>query len=171
LQPSQSIREKLVSWLTSAGFMVAPADQGLPSAAEWGLMVATPPPIQVKLRIVGLKNGLLIAGIGVNFSDLHRRELQKLPEAERSSFIATLMSKILLLCPICRTALHGGIVNTEAIIAEIVYSPDTLTQQRLLDDMTRLVNVFMLINMELWGRFPQAHLDAAKNKEGGPTFL
>lgn len=167
---AENLRERLASWLAGAGFIVAPGDEGLPSNAEWGLMVATPPPIQVKLRLIGLKNGLVIAGIGVNFSDLHRRELQKLSTAERSGFVASLASKIIAMCPMCRIALHGGVVNPEAIIAEIVYASDELTRQRLLDDIARLVNVFMLINMELWSRFPEAHIDAAK-EEGGTTFL
>jgi len=168
---AEGLRDKIASWLASAGFIVAPSDQGLPPTAEWGLMVSTPPPIQVKLRLIGLKNGLVIAGIGVNFSDLHRSELKKLPPTERSGFVASLVSKILTLCPICRTAIHGGIVDAEAIIAEIVYAPEDLTRQRMLDDLARLVNIFMLINMELWNKFPKAHLDAAQDKEGGTTFI
>jgi hypothetical protein len=166
-----TIRDRIVSWLASAGFIVAPADQGLPSAAQWGIMVSTPPPIQVRLRLMGLRSGLVVAGIGVNFSDVHKRELQRLEPAERSAFVAQLSSKIMLLCPMCRIALHGGLVNPEAIVAEIVYDPDNLTKQRLIDDMARLVNVFMLINMELWSRFPEAHIEAAKSQGGGTSFM
>ncbi len=167
---SRQVKEKLTAWLASAGFIVAPADEGLPSAAEWGIMVSTPPPLQVRMRLMGLRSGLVVAGIGVNFSDVHKRELQKLSAAERSAFVASLASKLMLLCPMCRIALHGGIVNPEAIVAEIVYDPDELTRQRLIDDMARLVNTFMLINMELWSRFPEAHIEAAKG-EGGTSFI
>ena len=161
---AEETRDKLVAWLASAGYIVAPAEQGLPPQASWGLMVATPPPVQVKMRIIGLRNGAVIAGIGVNFADVHRREIMKLEPAERSSFVAGLLSGIIQLCPYCRVALQGGMLSPEAVVAEILYAGDTLSKQRVIDDMARLVNIFMYINMELWRRFPEAHI-----KEGGGT--
>jgi len=172
LSSMQELRDKIVSWLASAGFIVAPMQGPLPQNAEWGLGVSTPPPLQVKLRLIGLKHGIVIAGIGVNFSDIHREKLKELEDAERVSFMAELTRRLLLLCPYCRLAVQGGMLTPELIIAEIVYYAETLAKQRLLDDLARLVNIFLLVNTELMHRFPEPVLEAAKHGEpSGTSFM
>ena len=161
------LRSKLAGWLASAGLIVAPIEEkGLPSNAEWGLAVSTPPPIQVKLRLLGLRGGVVVAGIGVNFAEQHRQEMMKLKPAERIVFTARLTAALLTLCPYCRIALQGGMTEPSAIVAEIVYYSDTITKQRIVDDIARLINVFLLVNALLWQQFPQTHSGKGEGREG-----
>ncbi len=155
---SSSIREKIVGWLTSAGYIVAPLQTRLPPAAEWGVAAMTPPPVQVKLRVLGLKGDLVVLGLGVNFSDTHKQLISNLPLNKRVEFTSELVGKLLAICPYCRLAVQGGLQNPTAIAAEILYYADSIEKQRLIDDAARLVNIFMLINAELWRRFPEHHV-------------
>ncbi|KSW11311.1 hypothetical protein CF15_00095 [Pyrodictium occultum] len=151
---AKQAREKITAWLTDAGLVVAPLNAPMPSNAEWGLLVATPPPLQVKLRVIGLKNGDVILSIGVNFSEQHREEVRKMPVEERVRFTAQLLERLIAVCPYCRVALNGSIDSPEAIVAEVLLSGDEVSRQRIMDGVARLVNLFLMVNAVLWERFP-----------------
>ncbi len=162
---SLNIRERIVGWFTSAGYIVAPLQARLPPTAEWGVAAMTPPPVQVKLRILGLKGDLIVLGLGVNFSDKHKQLINNLSLSERVEFTSELVGKLLAICPYCRLAVQGGLQSPTAIAAEILYYADSVEKQRLIDDAARLVNIFMLINAELWRRFPEHHAREKPSEE------
>ncbi|HID04871.1 MAG TPA: DUF2299 domain-containing protein [Aigarchaeota archaeon] len=166
---TQSSKDKVIAWLTSAGFIVAPLNTALPSNAEWGLAVSTPPPVQVRLKIFGLNTGGIVIGMGVNFSDKHREELIRLPVKERIRFSATMLDRVLSICPYCRIALQGGVTSPVALIAEILLFSDEITRQRLVDDSARLVNVFLIVNALLWEKFP--HTITAPQHSQSSSFI
>ena len=162
-------KDKITTWLADAGFVVAPFDAALPSNAEWGLAVATPPPMQVRMRILGLKRGGIVVGMGVNFSDKHREEINRLPIEERVKFSAILLDRVLSICPHCRIALHGGITSPTAVVAEILLFEEEITKQRLIDDVARLVNLFLIVNALLWEKFP--HTIAPSRQHHNSSFI
>ena len=150
----EQLKDRIAGWLAAAGFIVASFQGPLPSNAEWGLLVSTPPPLQVKLRVIGLRGGALTIGIGVNISEHHRKLNEELSIEERVKLPASMLEKLLMLCPYCRVALQGGIASPAGIIAEIYIDGAEVTKQRIVDDAARLVNAFILINSILWEKFP-----------------
>ena len=106
-EAAKQLRDKITAWLTQAGFTVAPYQGPLPSNSAWGLLVTTPPPLQVKLRIVCLSDGNLIAGIAINISDYHRRAVEKMEEEERIKLTSRLIQAVLSVCPHCRLGVQG----------------------------------------------------------------
>jgi hypothetical protein len=160
---SKLSRDTVLAWLGESGFLVAPLTAQLPSNAEWGLLVSTPPPLQVKLRLLGLKNGDLVFGVGVNFSEKHVSEINKLKPEERVKLSAEIISSILSVCPYCRIALRESLANPVALISEILIKGDEASKQRLVDDAARLVNVFLIVNAILWKKFPL--IEVAEGKQ------
>lgn len=150
----EELKGRVTSWLTTAGFIVAPHQGPLPSNAAWGLLVTTPPPLQVKVRILCLKDGNLIAGIAINISDYHRKAVEEMDEKERVKLTAQMIREILKVCPHCRLGIQGPLHLPVAIIAESYLDSKGLTMQRLVDDVTRLVNIFLVVNSVLWEYVP-----------------
>jgi len=166
----QSKRDAIAGWLSSAGYLVTGSNAGLPSTAEWGLLVTTPPPMQVKLRVIGLKGDKITCNIAVSFSPRHRELVSKLDMEEKVRFSSELMLKLLSICPHCRIAIQGGLQAPQAVIAEILLDEEELTKQRLLDDVARLVNIFLAVNSMLWSLFPREHA-ARQKQEETPSFM
>ncbi|ABM80285.1 DUF2299 domain-containing protein [Hyperthermus butylicus] len=150
----EQLKDRIAGWLAGAGFIVVSFQGPLPSNAEWGLLVSTPPPLQVKLRVMGLRGGAVTLGIGVNISEHHRKLIEGLSIEERVRLTASMLEKLLMLCPYCRVALQGSLGSPVGIIAEIYIDGAEATKQRIVDDAARLVNIFLLINSILWKRFP-----------------
>ena len=150
----EELKGRIMGWLSTAGFIVAPHQGPLPSNAAWGLLVTTPPPLQVKVRILCLKDGNLIAGIAINISDYHRKAVGGMEERERIRLTAQMIREVLKVCPYCRLGVQGPLHLPTAIIAESYLDSRGLTMQRLVDDVTRLVNVFLIVNSVLWEYVP-----------------
>ena len=148
------LRGRITSWLTAAGFIVAPHQGPLPSNAAWGLLVTTPPPLQVKVRLLCLKDGGVIAGIAINISDYHKKALEELEERERIRLSSRMIREVIKVCPYCRLGVQGPLHLPTAIIAESYLDGKALTMQRLVDDVTRLVNIFLIVNSLLWEYVP-----------------
>ena len=163
-----SIQDQLAGWLAAAGLIVSSMTSGLPSNASWGLTVSTPPPVRVTMRVMGLRGGQIVLGIGINLSPMHREKIMSLPPAERVAFTASLVSKLIDTCPYCRFGIQGGMNEPQAFVAEILYFNDTVEKQRLIDDISRLVNIYLLINSELWRRFPE---ETSEQARGRLTFM
>ena len=155
-------QDTVAKWLGESGFLVAPLSAPLPSNASWGLLVSTPPPLQIKLRLLGLKNGDVIVGVGVNFSEKHVQEIKGLKPAERVKLSARILKSILEVCPYCRVALRESLLNPTAIVAEVLVSREALNRQRLVDEAARLVNVFLIVNTVLWQEFPLVEVEESK---------
>jgi hypothetical protein len=150
----EELKSKITGWLTTAGFIVAPYQGPLPSNAACGLLVTTPPPLQVKVRIVCLNDGNLITGIAINISDYHRKAIEEMNEKERIKLTSQMIRDVLRICPYCRLGIQGPLHLPTAIIAEAYLDSKSLTMQRLVDDVTRLVNIFLVINSILWEYVP-----------------
>ena len=155
-------RDTVAKWLGESGFLVAPLSAPLPSNASWGLLVSTPPPLQIKLRLLGLNNGDVIVGVGVNFSEKHVEEINKLKPAERIKLSSRILDAILRVCPYCRVALRESLANPVAIVSEILVTKESLSRQRLVDAAARLVNVFLIVNAVLWQEFPLVEVESSK---------
>lgn len=155
-------QDTVAKWLGESGFLVAPLAAPLPSNASWGLLVSTPPPLQIKLRLLGLKNGDIVVGVGVNFSEKHIEEIKKLKSAERVRLSAKIIESIIDVCPYCRVALRESLLNPVAIVSEILVTREALSRQRLVDDAARLVNVFLIVNTILWQEFPLVEVEESK---------
>lgn len=150
------IRDKLTKMLIDLGFTVAPMGR-LPPNADWGLAVRTPPPTSITLNIIGLRSGLIVAGIGVMFSEPHRRAMEALKAVERVKLSAKLLRSIVMVCSTCRVGIHGQISQPAGVVAEVVLDPNTLTLSRLSDTLAMLINVFLTVNTILWEAFPSLH--------------
>ena len=68
------------------------------------------------------------------------------------------MSKVLLdiihLCPECKFVIQPNMLNPKAIIISRTLFCNDLTKSKLIDEVVRLVNVFIAINANLWMKFP-----------------
>jgi hypothetical protein len=151
------LQDIIAGWLASAGYLVKSLSEGLPSAAEWGLSVSTPPPLQVRLRVIGLKGGNVVLSIAIGFSEDHMRMIRELKEEDRVKLSSRIFLGVLKVCPYCRLALQGGMASPTSVVAEILLDGGSVNKQRVLDDVARLVNVFFTVNSILWSTFPSAH--------------
>ncbi|NOZ88653.1 MAG: DUF2299 domain-containing protein [Crenarchaeota archaeon] len=163
----EDIKRKILEWLVDAGLTVQPSPQPPPNA-DWALTATTPPPLRVNLTLLG-RGDIVAAGIGVRFSPPHMEALRGLDAEERVRFSAELMRSVAQLCPPCRIALQGPLHEPQGLAAEVVYTAESLDRQKLLEEVARLVNVYLVVNSLLWERFPSLHIP----REGGSatTFM
>ena len=159
-------KEKLSRMLLDLGLTVAPMEK-IPPNADWGIAAQTPPPTRLTLNFIGLRSGLIVAGIGVMLSEPHRRALASLEATERVRLSARLLRSIVTVCSTCRVGLHGDVSQPTGVVAELLLEPDTLTITKLSDTVSKLVNVFLVVNTVLWEAFPALHLGEGGRSPSG----
>ncbi len=150
------LRDAVRDYLKRWGFECREPGEN-PPGAEWSLDVMTPPPLNVGVKIVYLKSGVMTAVMGVRFSPEHARLVAELKEEERVRFATRMLVELLKLCPSCRIAIQPGIQQPEAVLVEAHFDPDRLERGglvELLHAVQRLVNAYILVNALLWEKFP-----------------
>ncbi|AEM38442.1 hypothetical protein Pyrfu_0572 [Pyrolobus fumarii 1A] len=153
----QSLIEQVESVARKAGLRVEePRGVAPPPGMEWVRdIIAEGPGIRVVVRVAGSeRDRRLVLIMPIGFSEVHMRLIQGLPLEERMALLARLLREVIHVCPYCRVGVGGAPTTPQGIIAEIHYVDGVPDSQRLLDDITRLISVFMAVNTVLWERFP-----------------
>jgi len=150
------LRDAVKEYLEKWGFQCKEPGEH-PPGAEWSLDVLTPPPLNVGVKIVYLKTGVMTAVMGVKFSPEHARLVGELKEEERIKFATRMLIELLKICPSCRIAIQPGIQQPEAVLVEAHLDPERLREEGLeglLHAVQVLVNAYILVNALLWEKFP-----------------
>ncbi len=167
----KNLRDRITGLLVRSGFKVEAAKPPLPPDADWGLDVSTPPPFTVNLRIFHFpQRELVVVGIGIGFAEQHRAAIAMLTPEKRAQFAAKLLTSILSICSHCRVALHPNPFSPERVVVEegLVEEPE---DQRILDSVSRLVNVFIAVNSVLWEWFPETAIPEGRGAEAGTPYM
>ena len=160
-------KEKITGWLMRAGFRVEEGKHPIPPEAEWGLEVFTPPPLQVHLRIFYFpRRKLIVSGIGIGLAEPHRVGVIAMSPEDRTKLSSDLLQGIMALCPHCRISMQPSPFVPERVVVEEGVLEESLEAQRLLDTMSRLVNVYILVNAILWRYFPETAGQQQESREG-----
>ncbi len=151
------LRELVESVAVRAGFEAKKADVEPPLGLDWVLdIVAGVPGMQVVVRAAGSdKHGRLVLIMPIGFSDVHRSLISGLPVDKRVTLVSRMLREVLRVCPYCRVGVGGTIADPQGIVAEVHYV-EKPEPQRLLDDITRLLGVFLVVNAVLWEEFPSS---------------
>ncbi len=148
--------QEISSWLLSEGFRVEKLEPLPRLKVAWGLNVYTPPPLVVNIKIfqpAGHEDRIVLL-LGVNISPDHQRELNKLDDSERYRFMSKMLLDIIHLCPDCKFAIQPNMMSPKTIIVSKTLYYEELSRPKLVNEIVRLVNVFMAINANLWIKFP-----------------
>jgi len=151
------LRELVESVASRAGFEVRSANVEPPPGLDWVVdVVAGAPGMQVVVRVAGSdRQEKLVLVMPIGFSETHRSLIMGLEAEKRVRLVTRIIREVLRVCPYCRVGVGGTPVEPQGVVAEIHYvaRPDP---QRLLDDITRLLSVFLAVNAVLWEEFPSA---------------
>lgn len=148
--------QQISSWLLSEGFRIEKLEPLPGLKISWGFNVYTPPPLVVNVKVFqpqGQEDKVILL-LGVNISPDHQRELSKLDDNERYKFMSKMLLDIIHLCPECKFVIQPNMLSPKAIIISRTLFCNDLTKSKLIDEVVRLVNVFIAINANLWMKFP-----------------
>ena len=161
-EDSGELKTRVIEWLVRGGFRVEEPSRPLPPGADWGLDIYTPPPtLRLHLVHIAQRRGLVV-GIGIGFSQEHLKGIMSLKDEDRVRLSASMMARILSVCPYCRISLQPSPNNPERVIVELGILDEALTAQGLVEAIVRLVNTFIAVNTILWERFPSVISKAAE---------
>ncbi len=165
--------EKNVSnWLIEEGFKLGKLEQLPGIEYKWGYNVFAPPPVQVNIKLFQPKPfpTQIVMVMGVSLSKEHQEALSKLSVNERIEFLSTLLIDLTKICPSCRIAIQPNMLEPKAIVVTRVLFEDNISKPLLIDEITRLINCFLVINASLWRKFPKIS-GTKKSKEGPLTVM
>jgi len=166
------VEKKITSWLIEEGLRIAKLEKAPGLEVSWGYNVFTPPPTEVNIKVFQPKNfpSQIVLLMGVSFSKPHQEELARLSIDERIKFMSTLLVDLTKICPVCRIGVQPNIATPQAIIVTRILMKDEITKSLVLDEITRLVNCFLVVNASLWKRFPRTKSTEAQ-KQAPPTVM
>lgn len=166
------LEKKVTSWLIEEGFRIAKLEKTPGLDVAWGYNIFTPPPTEINIKVFQPKNfpSQLVLLMGVSFSKPHQEELARLGVEERVKFMSSLLIDLTKICPVCRIGVQPNMTTPQAIIVTRVLMKGEVTKSLIMDEITRLVNCFLVVNASLWRRFPRIK-GAEAQKQAPPTVM
>ncbi len=150
-----SLEKLLAETVEKLGLRLETPDVQPPPGFTWVRdVIAEAHNLRIVVRAMGSeKEGRLILAMPIGFSQTHQQLIQMLPAEQRIKLISRMITSVATTCPHCRVGIGGTPVNPQGVIAEIHYV-EKPARQRLADDITLLLNVFLIVNAILWDQFP-----------------
>ncbi len=148
-----NLLDLLKSVVEKLGLRIEEPNVQPPQGFDWVRdIVAQAGNLRVVVRATGTRDRMILV-MPIGFSELHRKMIQLLPAEERVKLVSRVLQAVASICPECRVGLGGTPVTPQGVVAEIHYV-EKPGEQRLADDITRLLNVYLVVNAVLWEKFP-----------------
>jgi len=165
------LEEIVTKWLIEEGFTIKKLDPRFPIKVVWGLEVRTPPPLNVGFRVFKpqLRPDRLVLMLGVAISPEHLRELERLDEGKRFKFFSRLLLELIKVCNTCNVVIEPSPFNPRGITATLTLLEDHVKssgKQGLLNEIYKILNVFIAIISYFNEVFPHVTLTKLKGREG-----
>ncbi|RLG86735.1 MAG: hypothetical protein DRO15_05790 [Thermoprotei archaeon] len=149
--------DQVLKWLLEAGFKIEKLEELAQAKARWGYKVTLPPPPAPTTIVVFEPEQFtdrLVLFLGVNIAPEHLKELMKLDEKSRVSFISEILLDVVRVCPLCKASIQPNPTNPRSFAVSLLIFYENLSKARLIEDLITLSNVYTAILANFWARLP-----------------
>jgi len=156
--------DQVLKWLLEAGFKIEKLEELAQAKAKWGYKVTLPPPPAPTTIVVFEPKQFtdrLVLFLGVNIAPEHLKELMKLNERSRISFISEIILDVVRVCPLCKVSVQPNPANPQSFAVSLLIFYENLSKAKLIEELIKLSNVYTAILANFWSKLP-----IAKTKEG-----